>query len=142
VTADFEGQPSIAIADFQSDADEDAQAREREETKRLLYVAMTRGRDRLYLTATLKDGVCRMGRGSLGEVLPSSLRDLFAQAVPGDEDRHLDWRAADERAHRVRVPSIAFESFKRPNEMIETTAPGASAIDDFTLARTAGLEEA
>ncbi len=142
VTADFEGQPSIAIADFQSDADEDAQAREREETKRLLYVAMTRGRDRLYLSATLKDGVCRMGRGSLGEVLPSSLRDLFAQAVPADEDRHLDWRAADERAHRLRVPSIAFESFQRPSEMVETTAPEASAIDDFTLARTAGLEEA
>ena len=60
----------MAIADYQSEADEDAQAREREETKRLLYVALTRARDRLYLSATVKDGVCRMGRGSLGEVLP------------------------------------------------------------------------
>ena len=60
----------MAIADYQSEADEDAQAREREETKRLLYVALTRARDRLYLSATVQDGVCRMGAGSLGEVLP------------------------------------------------------------------------
>ena len=65
------GEPSVAIADYQSEADEDAQAREREETKRLLYVALTRARDRLYLSATVKDGVCRMGTGSLGEVLPA-----------------------------------------------------------------------
>ena len=39
-------------------------AREREETKRLLYVALTRARDRLYLSATVKDGACRMGRAA------------------------------------------------------------------------------
>ena len=38
--------------------------------KRLLYVALTRARDRLYLSATVEEGMCRMGRGSLGEVLP------------------------------------------------------------------------
>src|SRR6185295_19111097 len=42
---------SVAIADYQSEADEDARARDREETKRLLYVALTRARDRLYLSA-------------------------------------------------------------------------------------------
>jgi ATP-dependent helicase/nuclease subunit A len=72
-----EGEPSVAIADYQSEADEDAQARDREESKRLLYVALTRARDRLYLSATVKDGVCRMGRGSLGEVLPQFVRDMF-----------------------------------------------------------------
>ena len=45
------GLPAVAVADFQSEADEEAQAREREETKRLLYVALTRARDRLYLSA-------------------------------------------------------------------------------------------
>src|SRR5258708_37246328 len=83
VAADADGQPSVAIADYQSEADEDAQAREREETKRLLYVALTRARDRLYLSATVRDGVCRMGRGSLGEVLPSSIRARFAAAAAG-----------------------------------------------------------
>ena len=77
----------MAIADYQSEADEDAQARDREETKRLLYVALTRARDRLYLSATVQDGVCRMGRGSLGEVLP--------RVVQGGSDRSRGrWRGA------------------------------------------------
>jgi ATP-dependent helicase/nuclease subunit A len=74
-------EPSVAIADYQSESDEDAQAREREETKRLLYVALTRARDRLYLSATTKDGVCHTGRGSLGEVLPRTLVALFADSA-------------------------------------------------------------
>jgi ATP-dependent helicase/nuclease subunit A len=73
-------EPSVAVADYQSDADEDAMARDREETKRLLYVALTRARDRLYLSATLKEGVCRMGRGSLGEVMPDRVRARFLDA--------------------------------------------------------------
>jgi len=36
---------SVAVGDFRSDADEDDAAREREETKRLLYVGLTRARD-------------------------------------------------------------------------------------------------
>src|SRR5439155_25721056 len=74
-------EPVVAIADYQSEHDEDAQAREREETKRLLYVALTRARDRLYLSAVTQGGVCRTGRGSLGEVLPRSLVSLFTQAT-------------------------------------------------------------
>jgi len=75
------GDASVAIADYQSEADEDAQAREREETKRLLYVSLTRARDRLYLSATVQDGNVRMGRGSLGEVLPASIRTRFVAAA-------------------------------------------------------------
>ena len=41
-----DGLPSVSIGDYLSDADADAVDREREETKRLLYVAMTRARDR------------------------------------------------------------------------------------------------
>ena len=78
------GEPSVAIADYQSEADEDALAREREETKRLLYVALTRARDRLYLSATVQDGAFRPGRGSLGEVLPPTLKALFVQATVVD----------------------------------------------------------
>jgi len=76
----------VAIADYQSDADEDAIARDREETKRLLYVALTRARDRLYLSATVENAGCRMGRGSLGEVLPASIRAKFIAAqTPGTQ---------------------------------------------------------
>jgi ATP-dependent helicase/nuclease subunit A len=78
------GEPSVAIADYQSEADEDALAREREETKRLLYVALTRARDRLYMSATVQDGVFRPGRGSLGEVMPATMKVLFVQATAAD----------------------------------------------------------
>ena len=54
---------SVAVGDFRSDADEDDGAKEREETKRLLYVALTRARDRLYLGSALKDGTLQPGRG-------------------------------------------------------------------------------
>ena len=73
----------MAIADYQSEADEDVSAREREESKRLLYVALTRARDRLYLSATVKEGNVKMGRGSLGEVLPAEVRKRFVDGVIG-----------------------------------------------------------
>ncbi|HET9832582.1 MAG TPA: 3'-5' exonuclease, partial [Vicinamibacterales bacterium] len=77
VLVDGYDTPSVSIGDFESEADEDASAREREETKRLLYVALTRARDRLYLSAVVKDGVFKPGRGSLGEVLPASVKTKF-----------------------------------------------------------------
>jgi ATP-dependent helicase/nuclease subunit A len=77
VMVDGYDTPSVSIGDFESEADEDASAREREETKRLLYVALTRARDRLYLGAVVKDGVFKPGRGSLGDVLPPSARARF-----------------------------------------------------------------
>jgi ATP-dependent helicase/nuclease subunit A len=100
VGVDLSDEASVAIADYQSESDEDAQAREREETKRLLYVALTRARDRLYLTAALSDGVGRMGRGSLGEVLPRSLSGLFAQAAHGPM---VAWTASSGRVHTFKA---------------------------------------
>ncbi len=73
VLNDGRGTPSVAIGDFESEADEDTPAREREETKRLLYVALTRARDRLYLSAVVKNGTFKAGPGSLGGVLPRSV---------------------------------------------------------------------
>jgi ATP-dependent helicase/nuclease subunit A len=87
---------SVAIADYQSEADEDLQARDREESKRLLYVALTRARDRLYLSTTVKEGACRMGRGSLGEVLPSSIREMFIAAAAAAIER--PWQQFARRA--------------------------------------------
>jgi ATP-dependent helicase/nuclease subunit A len=99
VSAGGSGEPSVAIADYQSEADEDALGRDREETKRLLYVALTRARDRLYLSATVQDGVFRPGRGSLGEVLPPTLKELIVQAgTPGAAS--VIWPGTD-RAHML-----------------------------------------
>ncbi|MGB2713623.1 MAG: UvrD-helicase domain-containing protein [Vicinamibacterales bacterium] len=71
---------SVSIGPFASEMDEIDRERERHETRRLLYVAMTRARDRLYLSTSLKEGSIVPGRGSLAEVLPHSLRELFARA--------------------------------------------------------------
>jgi len=84
VLADGYGTPSVSIGDFDSEADEDMTAREREETKRLLYVALTRARDRLYLASAVKNGVFKPGRGSLGEVLPRAFGARFEAAVGPD----------------------------------------------------------
>jgi ATP-dependent helicase/nuclease subunit A len=83
VLADGYGTPSVSVGDFESEADEDATAREREETKRLLYVALTRARDRLYLAAAVKEGVFKAGRGSLGEVLPKGMGSRFEAVLGG-----------------------------------------------------------
>jgi ATP-dependent helicase/nuclease subunit A len=82
VDADAEGDPmaSVTVGPFVSQMDEAERLREKHETKRLLYVALTRARDRLYLATALRDGVMAPGRGSLGEVLPQSVKDLFSKA--------------------------------------------------------------
>jgi ATP-dependent helicase/nuclease subunit A len=92
--------PSVAIGSFQSDVDTDAVGRDREETKRLVYVALTRARDRLYLGAVRRDGVLNLGRGSLAEVLPASLVAVLSSA--GGQ-----WRAASGQVHRFHVCAVA-----------------------------------
>ena len=94
------GAASVAVGDFVSEFDEDAQAREREETKRLLYVALTRARDRLYLSSVLKEGRVAAGRGSLAEVLPPTLLDGFAAAAAG---LPAEWQAGSGRVHSFSV---------------------------------------
>jgi ATP-dependent helicase/nuclease subunit A len=97
------GEPSVSIGPFVSETDEAERDREKEETRRLLYVALTRARDRLYLSSALKEGVLVAGRGSLAEVLPDSLKPLFAHAATafeeceivgwaGQSGRSFDWR--------------------------------------------------
>ena len=93
-----DGDVSVAVGDFRSDADEDAAAKEAEESKRLLYVALTRARDRCYLGSVLKDGTLQPGRGSLAAVLPQTLIDQFA--ATGDV---IEWRASSGVAHRFHV---------------------------------------
>jgi ATP-dependent helicase/nuclease subunit A len=104
VSTTIDGEASVAIADYQSEADEDAQAREREETKRLLYVALTRARDCLYLSAVVQKGVCRTTRGSLGEVFPSSLKAAFETAALRPEGQRLTWSGA-RHTHQLLIRS-------------------------------------
>jgi ATP-dependent helicase/nuclease subunit A len=91
----------VSVGPFVSETDEAEKAREREETKRLLYVAITRARDRLYLASVLKDGVLQPGRGSLAEVLPDSAKALFTSAG-AEMSAMLLWTAASGRTHTLR----------------------------------------
>ncbi len=110
----------VSVGPFVSDSDEEERFREREETKRLLYVALTRARDRLYLGTVLKDGAFAMGRGSLSDVLPESLRTLFVRAAlePGDT---IDWTAQSGRAYQFRLCRDAVAA---------AANPAASALPD------------
>jgi ATP-dependent helicase/nuclease subunit A len=99
-TEQSSGTASVAVGDFISEYDDDAQPREREETKRLLYVALTRARDRLYLSSVLKEGKITPGRGSLAEVLPPSLLACFTTAGAG---LPTEWQAGSGQVHPLRV---------------------------------------
>ena len=92
-----DGEPSVSVAPFRSEADEDKGLRDREETKRLLYVATTRARDRLYLSTTLKEGEVKAGPGSFASVLPPSLLAQLS-AAPLDADG-LSWSGSGGGRH-------------------------------------------
>ena len=101
-SSDSQGEAaSVAVGEFQPETDERLTAREREETKRLVYVALTRARDRLYLASTLKDGHVAPSRGSLAEVMPLS---LLQQLGAGGPDWR-EWRASSGAVHRLRICS-------------------------------------
>ena len=95
---EHDGQVAVSVGTFRSAADDDAADRDREELKRLLYVAVTRARDRLYLATTLDDrGRFEVAKGGLGDVLPADLRAVFerAAATPaGSAEGSLVWQGA------------------------------------------------
>jgi ATP-dependent helicase/nuclease subunit A len=129
VTGGATGVPSVSVGPFVSDADERERVREREETKRLLYVALTRARDRLYLSSVLKNGALAPGPGSLVEVVPDGLRQVFADAAaaaPASET--LSWRSGSGRSYLWRIC--------RPSRHAETGASSGRPLppppdDDF-----------
>jgi ATP-dependent helicase/nuclease subunit A len=131
VIADGEGdEPSVSVSPFVSELDEREREREQHETRRLLYVATTRARDRLYLSSALKDGTLRPGPGSLADVLPPSLKPLFAQAAATTETT-LPWSAASGRTFTWRVchPPVAETRVPVPasSDAAEAGAPAPPA---------------
>ena len=128
-TEQVSGAASVAVGDFMSEYDEDAQAREREETKRLLYVALTRARDRLYLSSVLKDGRIAPGRGSLAEVLPAALLDCFAAAAVGAP---AEWRASSGQVHAFRVCGSEPGRLSPPTRRRRLSSPVPTTCSRFT----------
>ena len=104
LTGQADNRPSVTVWPYRSDADEDERWRDREETKRLLYVASTRARDRLYLSTVLSDGTAVFNRGSLGEVLPESFASMFEAAGDPQADV-VQWRGPAGRIHELQALS-------------------------------------
>jgi ATP-dependent helicase/nuclease subunit A len=115
IAGDTREEVSVSVGDFESRADEDEPDRDREETKRLLYVALTRARDRLYLGSVVKDGRFHPTRGSLGEVLPPSFHPVFVAAAGGVSA--VSWSGVS-RVHAIRVcPAAAAGAGEKPADL-------------------------
>ena len=91
------GEASVSVSVHESESDRDSEERDREETKRLLYVALTRARDRLYLAGTASGGKLILQRGSLGRILPAGLMAMAAASVEAE----VVW-AGRSAGHRIR----------------------------------------
>ena len=103
---DENGEPSVTVSDHESPADRDDDEKENEETKRLLYVALTRARDRLYLAFTVANGKLTLQRGSIGRVLPATLTAAMAS---DDGQEPLAWTGAGFTHQIRRVPAATGE---------------------------------
>ncbi len=126
VVANGDDEPSVSVGPFVSDLDEADREREKHETRRLLYVGFTRARDRLYLASALKSGTMAPGRGSLGEVLPESLKALFGRAATafpqfrsvawsGTSGRTFEFRLCPAQPDAAAAPAIRVEATDRSN---------------------------
>ncbi|HJR58422.1 MAG TPA: UvrD-helicase domain-containing protein [Vicinamibacterales bacterium] len=136
VIADGNGDDlSVSVAPFMSELDQLERDREQHETRRLLYVAMTRARDRLYLSSALKDGVLRPGPGSLADVLPDSLKTVFAAAAASGEAT-LSWSAPSVRTFTWRIcrPPVAPASPAVEHNAAENADAGVRPADSPDLA--------
>jgi ATP-dependent helicase/nuclease subunit A len=121
------GEPSVSVGPFVSETDDTERDREKQETRRLMYVALTRARDRLYLSSVLKDGVLQPGRGSLAEVLPDSLKQLFGRAATAfDEFAVLGWAGQSGRPFEWRICRVpeTIVSAGRPEPQVPEARPG------------------
>jgi ATP-dependent helicase/nuclease subunit A len=96
-----DGTPEVAFGS--TDATKLEERRDAEELRRLLYVAVTRARDRLYLAAEVDErGRLRRAGRSLASLLPPALGDLFARAAADEHAAEVEWTSSGGRfAFRV-----------------------------------------
>ena len=103
VATDTAGDPWVSVWPYKTPADQEERLRDLEETKRLLYVAATRARDRLYLSAVINEaGSITSNLGSLAEALPEPFVDLMARcSVTAGETLH--WTGESGLSHRLAI---------------------------------------
>ena len=127
---------AVSVGTFASAADDDQADRDREEVKRLLYVAVTRARDRLYLATTLDErGRFTVMRGGLADVLPPDLRAVVELSAAPEGHERVVWRGAS-GTHVFRV--VRSEGAPTPARVSASVT--ASAADRGALNATASPE--
>ena len=124
-----DSHPSVTVWPYRSAVDEEERWSELEETKRLLYVASTRARDRLYLSTVMIAGRATFNRGSFGEVLPKDFARVFESAAAQAEV--VQWHGPTGRVHRLCVvPSVVDDPSER---MTSLTSPSDRQTIDVDL---------
>ena len=98
-----DGESPVTVWPHRTAADKEERRRDGEETKRLLYVAATRARERLYLSAVVRDGVPAFNPGSFGGVLPDTFAAVFGDAAATPAGGFVTWRGGSGAGHRLRV---------------------------------------
>ena len=118
-----DGKPSVTVWPYRTDADADEKRRNAEETKRLLYVATTRARDRLYFSTVMEGRTPKFNPGSFGSIFPRQFVSVFEQAVDGIAAPWAVWQGRSGDVHSFRVCGGSSESARRSTRRSELETP-------------------
>ena len=113
------GEPSVSVGPFVSETDEAERDREKQETRRLLYVALTRARDRLYLRRL--EGRCAAGRAAAASPKCCPTRSSScsgARRRRSTNSRSLGWTGQSGRAFEWRICRV-------PETVVTVAASGS-----------------
>lgn len=124
VPKDADGLPDVSIS-MSSGAARIERIRDQEESRRLLYVAMTRARDRLYFSAEIADEKKFHNANGFSKLLPAALRRTMIAALPDQAAERVEWTSAagESFAFAVCRPDPA------PPAMTRAALPVAGAVD-------------
>jgi ATP-dependent exoDNAse (exonuclease V) beta subunit len=126
------GEPEVAFGSTEGTKLEDR--RDAEELRRLLYVGVTRARDRLYFAAEIDEqGRLRKGARSLASLLPAGIANLFAEAASAPPDtRDAVWTTTGDQSFAFRIcrPSVAPDSVA---PVVEKTVGPVRAVPPLTV---------
>lgn len=137
VPKDGDGEPDVAIS-VKPPTGSLERSRDQEESRRLLYVAMTRARDRLYFSAEIPDEKKFHSANGFAKLLPAGLRRTMVSALPDRAGDQVEWAAqtGDTFAFAVCAPDPAPPVVTREAQL-STGAIDAQPLPDRDIVRVA-----
>ncbi len=124
VPKDGDGLPDVAIS-IKPPSSKVERTRDQEESRRLLYVAMTRARDRLYFSAEIADEKKFNNANGFVKLLPAAVNRTMIAALPDRATSRVEWTSAagDVFAFAVCAPD------PQPPVITRAALPATGAID-------------